>query len=59
MNRATVNGMTAGKLSLLLLSASICTAAFGLTNVYWAGGESGDWSDPNNVKTDDDGWPKW
>lgn len=20
---------------------------------------SPDWSDPNNVKTDDDGWPKW
>lgn len=26
----------------------MCAAAFGLTNVYWAGGESGDWSDPNN-----------
>ena len=26
----------------------MCAAAFGLTNVYWAGGESGDWNDPNN-----------
>ena len=27
---------------------TMCAAAFGLTNVYWNGGESGDWDDPNN-----------